>query len=104
MPCEWYEKDGAVIHVHSSRSRGPKKHCKFCHQDYRGGKLCDFPVGNDRTCDAEMCNECARTIGRQDSDAGGGLKHLNDTIDVCPIHRDRAVAQGGQIRAEEPSC
>ena len=104
MPCEWYEKDGVVIHINRGRSRGPRRTCKFCHQEYYGGKLCDFPVAPDRTCDAEMCNECARTIGRQASDAGGGLKRLNDTIDVCPIHRDRAVAQGGQIRAEEPSC
>jgi len=36
-------------------------------------------------------------------DAGGGLKRLNDTIDVCSIHRDRAIATGGQIQIVEKS-
>jgi len=104
MPCEWYEKDGVVMHINRGHSRGPKRHCKFCHAEYYGGKLCDFPLGNGRTCDAAMCDECARTIGRQASDAGHGLKRLNDTIDVCPIHRDQAIAQGGEIRVREPGC
>jgi len=98
MPCEWYKKDGVVIHVNRGRSRGPKRNCKFCHQDYYGGKLCDFPVGDGRTCDAEMCNECARTLGKQNTEIGSGLKRLNDTIDVCPNHRGHAVVQGGEIR------
>lgn len=102
-PCEWYEKDGVVIHVNRGRSGGQKRHCKFCNSDYRdGGKLCDFPVGNGRTCDAQMCNECARTLGSQNSDAGGGMKRLGDTIDVCPIHRAQAVVKNGKI--EDPSC
>lgn len=104
MPCEWYEKDGVVIHINRGRDRGPRRTCKFCRQPYYGGKLCDFPVGNGRTCDAEMCDACARTLGAQASDAGSGLKRLNDTIDVCPIHRGKAVAQGGQIRPIEEFC
>jgi hypothetical protein len=53
-----------VIHVNRGRStRGPKRHCKFCGEGYYGGKLCDYPVGNGRTCDAQMCDECARTLG-----------------------------------------
>jgi hypothetical protein len=89
MPCEWYEKDGTVIHVHS-RSGGSKRlECKFCHETYSQskGKLCDFPIGHGKTCDAAMCNECTRTIGNQHTEIGGGMKRLNDTIDVCPIHR-----------------
>ena len=46
MPCEWYEKDGVVMHINRGRPRGPKRHCKFCRSDYYGGKLCDFPVEN----------------------------------------------------------
>jgi hypothetical protein len=97
MPCEWYEKDGVVIHVNRGRG-GRKQECKFCHTKYSEGKLCDFPVGNGKTCDAEMCNDCARTLGRQHTDAGHGLKRLNDTIDVCPIHRNQAVVAGGKIK------
>lgn len=98
MPCEWYEKDGSVIHVNRRGStKGPRRHCNFCGEDYYGGKLCDFPVGNGRTCDAQMCDECARTLGSQASDAGNGLKRLGDTIDVCPIHRGKAVVANGAI-------
>jgi hypothetical protein len=87
MPCEWLEKDGAVIHI--NRGRGRKRlTCRFCHRIYNidDGKLCDFPVGNGKTCDAQMCSQCARTIGSQHTDMGGGFKKLNDTVDYCPIH------------------
>jgi hypothetical protein len=96
MPCEWYEKDGAVIHVNRGRG-GRKQTCKFCNQKYSEGKLCDFPVGHGKTCDAAMCNACARTIGNQHTDIGSGMKRLNDTIDVCPIHRNQAVVKDGKI-------
>ena len=103
MPCDWLkDKDGNnVIHLNMGHSRGQKKNCKFCHREYREGKLCDFPVGNDRTCDAEMCNGCARTLGRGDVPIGHGLKRINDTFDVCPIHRGHAVVVEGQILAHD---
>lgn len=100
-PCEWYRTaDGATVHVKRGRG-GRKQTCKFCRQQYSEGKLCDFPIGHGRACDAEMCNECARTIGHQQTDAGHGLKRLNDTIDVCPIHREQAVVEGGKIKEKE---
>ena len=98
-PCEWYEKDGAVIHVNRGRG-GRKQECKFCHEKYSEGKLCDFPVGNGRTCDAAMCDGCSRTIGRQHTDIGAGMKRLNDTIDVCPIHREQAKVVDGKIQED----
>jgi hypothetical protein len=86
-PCEWYKTaDGVVMHVNRGRG-GKKMTCKFCGQRYSEGKLCDFPVEHGKTCDAAMCSECARTIGRQQTDVGGGMKRLGDTVDVCPIHR-----------------
>ena len=98
MPCEWYKMpNGTVMHVNRGHSRGSKRRCKFCGADYYGGKLCDFPVGNERTCDAEMCDACARTLGTQETDAGAGLKRLGDSIDVCPIHRGLAVVVEGKI-------
>ena len=99
MGCEWLKTaDGAVIHVNYGRGRGRKRHCKFCHQDYHGGKQCDFPVGNGRTCDAEMCDACARRLGTQETEIGNGRKRLHDSIDVCPIHRSRAVAINRELR------
>ena len=98
MPCEWLKTaDGTVMHINRGHSRGPKRHCKFCGSHYYGGKLCDFPVGESRTCDAQMCNECARTLGRGEVQIGAGMTRLNDTIDVCPIHRGKAVVVAGKI-------
>jgi len=100
MPCEWLKgPNGEVIHINRGRTRAKQRTCKFCKAIYTEGKLCDFPVGNDRTCDAEMCNRCARTLGRGDVPIGGGLKRINDTIDVCPIHRGHATVVDGQIAA-----
>jgi hypothetical protein len=99
-PCEWLKTaDGVVMHINRGRGGGRKLVCKFCTRKYSDGKLCDFPVGNGRTCDAAMCSECARTLGSQDTDIGGGMKRLGDTIDVCPIHRGQATVQGGKIEA-----
>lgn len=104
MPCEWYKMpDGTVMHVNRGHSTGPKRICKFCGQKYREGKLCDFPVGNGRTCDAQMCGGCARTLGAQNSDVGNGMKRLGDTIDVCPIHRGKAMVQGDKLVAVQGS-
>jgi hypothetical protein len=102
MPCEWYKSaDGVVIHVNRGHSRSPQRICKFCRQKYRDGKLCDFPVEHGKTCDAEMCSDCARTLGPQETHIGHGIVRLGDTIDVCPIHRDQAVVQGGRILSKE---
>ena len=101
-PCEWLQgPNGEVIHINRGRS-GAKKFCKFCQSKYKAedGKLCDFPVGNGRTCDAEMCGNCARTLGRQATDIGHGMKKLNDTIDVCPIHREAAIVRDGKLITE----
>jgi len=92
---------GDVIHVNLGRSRGRKKRCGFCRCDYRDGRLCDFPVGEGRTCDAEMCENCARTLGSQDTAFGAGFKRLGDTIDVCPIHREACKVVNGVLEVRE---
>jgi hypothetical protein len=94
--------DGTVAHINRGRD-GRKQTCKFCGQRYSEGKLCDFPVGNGRTCDAAMCDGCARTLGSQHTDIGNGMKRLNDTIDVCPIHRGQAIVADGKIESGQPS-
>lgn len=99
MPCEWLKgPNGEIIHLKTARS-GKRQECKFCHKTYKtdSGKVCDFPVGNGRTCDAQMCGECAVTLGPQQTDVGGGLKKLHDTFDLCPIHRTMAVFKDGKL-------
>lgn len=89
MPCEWLKgPDGSVIHINRGRGRGKAKTCPFCKRG-RVEKLCDFPIGNGKTCDAEMCSQCATQRGHQDIDLGHGFKRLNDTIDVCPLHKSQ---------------
>ena len=86
MPYEWLKTDdGAVIHIHTSRS-GKKQICKFCNQR-PVSKLCAWPVEHGKTCDAGVCDDCVRTLGYQDVKIAEGLTRLNDTWDVCPIHR-----------------
>jgi hypothetical protein len=85
MPCEWLSgPGGSVIHINYGRG-GRKKQCPFCKKGHVE-KLCDFPIGHGKTCDAGMCSHCATTLGRQTTDIGSGFKRLNDTKDVCPIH------------------
>lgn len=87
MPCEWLKMaDGTVVHINRGRSGGKKQICKFCNKR-PVTKECDYPVEHGKTCDAGMCDDCARTLGYQDIDIGHGIKRLNDTWDVCPIHR-----------------
>lgn len=65
MPCETVKVGGNRIAVVCSRGR--RKWCAFCHKR-PAVKLCDFPVvvgdiGHTRTCDAEICAECATSVG-----------------------------------------
>ena len=88
MPCDWYRtSEGAIVHVHRERSGGRKKTCPFCKR-YPVEKLCDFPIGHGKTCDAELCNWCAKTIGRQNLEVAPGFTKLNESVDVCPIHKN----------------
>jgi hypothetical protein len=92
MPCEWIKMpDGSVVHINRGRG-GKQQRCGFCGEKYREGKVCDFPIGNGKTCDAEMCSKCATTVGRQHTEyaPGTGMVRLNDTVDLCPLHRDAA--------------
>lgn len=93
MPCEWLkdEATGAVIHINCGRGKKAKP-CPFC-KVRPVSKLCDFPVGNGKTCDAEMCDHCATLRGHQNTPYGEGstLVRLNDTVDVCPIHKTQEM-------------
>ncbi len=87
MPCEWIKgPNGEVIHINRGRSGGKKKPCPFCKRGLVS-KLCDYPVGSGKTCDAEMCDQCKTTLGSQETEFAPGFKRMNDTLDVCPIHK-----------------
>lgn len=88
MPCEWLKHEsGAVVHINRGRG-GKKKQSPFCKRGHVA-KLCDYPIGHGKTCDADMCLQCCTTLGRQDVEVGGGFKRMNDTLDVCPIHKNQ---------------
>jgi len=44
--------------------------CRIC--GCLAEKLCDYPIGNDKTCDSAMCKECA--------------VHIRGDLDYCPEH------------------
>lgn len=55
-------------------TRGPRmKKCAFC--SHIGTKLCDFPVGDGKTCDKPMCAHHAKSVGPD--------------LDHCPEHAGR---------------
>lgn len=96
MPCERMRAaDGTVFHLCVSKGRAHR--CEDCGEYSRELRLCDYPLGNGKTCDAEICSSCAMTLGYQDTDIGAGMKRLGDTIDLCALHRDKAVVRGGEL-------
>ena len=76
MTCE-VRKDniGQVTAILCGSSR--RQTCKFCNHLWIT-KLCDFPVGHGKTCDAGMCEQCATNVARE--------------VDYCPIHKGQTQA------------
>ena len=80
MGCNFFigkDADGNDIKVIAC-SRGKKglkvTHCKYCRRlaDF----LCDYPVGEGKTCDAPLCGEHAQAVGKN--------------VDYCPKHFQEA--------------
>jgi hypothetical protein len=59
-------------------TRGRSKPCATCGRP--STKLCDFPLGNGKTCDAAICDGCATGVGMG--------------LDYCPKHKDMQPPQG----------
>ena len=74
----WVDLPGGG-HAHICVRGQRSKRCAFCSNGYVE-KLCDFPVGKGRTCDAGMCAKCATAIARE--------------TDYCPKHKGHQPAQG----------
>jgi hypothetical protein len=69
MPCYVVDIPGggtALVKMAAPR----RKRCSICGEP--GGRLCDFPVGAGKTCDASLCGRCAVPI-RKD-------------VEYCPTH------------------
>ncbi len=73
MACETrYDDHGQVTMILCGRSR--RQTCKFCGVQ-PVSKLCDFPVGKGKTCDAGMCTKCSTLIAHE--------------VDYCPTHKNQ---------------
>ena len=46
------------------------KPCEICGRVV--GYLCDYPIGGGKTCDMELCEDCANVVGEE--------------MDFCPVH------------------
>lgn len=61
--------------------------CVFCWKEDRlrllAGKLCDFPLGDGKTCDAALCDKHATKAGNK--------------IDYCPEHSSAAPQKALQF-------
>ncbi len=71
MPCDFHRsEDGSLIYVICSRGARQTPPCHYCGKP--STTLCDYPMGNGKTCDKAMCNNCKTHIGRD--------------LDVCKDH------------------
>jgi hypothetical protein len=43
-----------------------------CRDGYTADLLCDYPMGDGKTCDAPLCEDCAHHVGRD--------------LDLCELH------------------
>jgi hypothetical protein len=78
MACT-FVRDGNGLGMMVCGSRQPQRPCKFCGGGGKVEKLCDFPIGAKKTCDAGMCAKCATSVGPD--------------RDFCPKHKGMQPAQ-----------
>lgn len=73
MPCTPIKLPGGGVAIACTRGRRPRRtpDCSCCTQR-EGPLLCDFPIGNGKTCDKPLCRDCARRVG--------------PNRDYCPSH------------------
>lgn len=63
--------------------------------------LCDYEMGDGKTCDAPICGSCAESKRRYPGficirvrGPHGSINVANDTIDYCPVHREEEALFG----------
>ena len=71
MPCSWIRlPNGTIVHIRHSNPR--RRRCRFCSQ--WSTQLCDFPMGNGKTCGSPCCAQHSVRIGEDQ--------------DYCELHRN----------------
>lgn len=60
MPCYPYRENGRFVGFICTRSRQKVSRCSEC--GAIADILCDYPVGDDKTCDRNLCGHCAHLI------------------------------------------
>lgn len=66
MPCQRFETADGMVGIICTKT----VYCAYCRKPHTS--LCDYPVGDNKTCDKPMCSDCRTIIG--------------DNIDVCREH------------------
>lgn len=60
------------------RGAGRPRNCQSCGlRLYAGGILCDFAVGDGKTCDRFECRKCSRRVG--------------ENLDYCSKHKEEKL-------------
>ena len=72
MPCHKITGDKVLIFL--CGMPGAFTRCGWCGRD--GTRLCDYPVGDGKTCDRHACPRCMKRVGRNK--------------DYCPLHKAKA--------------
>jgi len=91
MPCRIiHDEQGNAIGHACVRGYRPGP-CPIC-RNQPVTKLCDFPVGKGKTCDAKMCDRCATQVSIA---VEAGKVGLVDTVDYCPKHKGQTAPQRG---------
>ena len=74
MTCKTVKTEAGITAIVCSRGRRPI----ICKCGSRGSKLCDFPIGEGKTCDRPLCDRHAVVI--------------SPGVDYCQIHANMEVA------------
>ena len=89
-------KDGTVAHMFVCHSGpDPRQRCAIC--GVKGAdRLCDWEMGNGKTCDRPLCRRCAShpipTFGKPET----------AEIDYCPEHYAIYKVQMREIKSDVP--
>jgi hypothetical protein len=79
MPCEHIKLPGGQSAIVCGRTVRWGS-CVGCRRRTRDYKLCDFPMGGSKTCDAVLCLACAT--------------HKEPDTDLCPVHSAMLTPEG----------
>ncbi len=76
MPCDFVKLPGGGTAIVCSRGHAVRRFsqkCAYCQNE--SSLLCDFKVGEGKTCDKPICKRCS--------------VHVGENLDHCRIHSIR---------------